>query len=205
MANGNQLQAITKSKLLLVEGPDDLRFFKALLRHLDLQDIEVGIYDGKDNLRPFLKALPAIPEFAIVKSLGIIRDADDKATTTFQSVHDALLNANLPAPDAPLVLQPGQPQVAVMIMPPSANEGMLEHLCLSAARDDPAMPCVDSYFQCIKAQTGNLPPNMAKAKVHAFLASKEKSYLRIGEAAEKGYWYWDNLVYDPVKRFINQL
>ena len=59
MVNAEESQTIEKSKLLLVEGPDDLSFFDALLRHLNRQDIDVRSYSGKDNLRPFLKGLPA--------------------------------------------------------------------------------------------------------------------------------------------------
>ncbi len=85
MVNAEESQTIEKSKLLLVEGPDDLSFFDALLRHLNRQDIDVRSYGGKDNLRPFLKGLPAFPGFVNVVSLGITRDADDYADRTFGS------------------------------------------------------------------------------------------------------------------------
>ena len=205
MANDEQLQAITKSKLLLAEGSDDFRFFKALIDYLERQDIEIRTYGGKDNLRPFLKALPAIPGFANVKSLGITRDADSDADRTFQSIHDSLLDADLPAPNASFVSVPGPPQVAVMIMPPGADRGMLEDLCLSAVQDDPAMPCVDQYFECVEKEMGRLPRNMAKARIHAFLASRERPDRRLGEAALGGELPWDSPSFAPVKQFLNRL
>jgi len=205
VVNAERSQTITKSKLLLVEGPDDHSFFDALLRHLNRQDIEVRSYNGKDNLRPFLKGLPAFPEFVNVMLLGITRDADDYADRTFQSICDSLSNANLPVPDAPLVLASGQPQVTVMIIPPGENKGMLEDLCLSVLQDDPAMPCVNQYFDCVENQMGNLPRNMAKAKVHAFLASRERPDLRLGEAALRGYLPWDSSAFEPVRQFISHL
>ncbi|MCZ6680491.1 MAG: hypothetical protein O7E52_24940 [Candidatus Poribacteria bacterium] len=196
---------MTKSKLLLVEGKDEFNFFGALLRHLRRQDVKVGAYDGKDNLRPFLRGLTQLPDFEAVESIGIVRDADDDANAAFQSVCSSLSNANLPVPEAPLALALGQPQVAVMIMPPGANAGMLEDLCLSAFRDDPATPCVDQYFRCIESRLGSLPRHEAKARVHAFLASRERPDLRLGEAALGGYLPWDSPVFESVKTFINQL
>ena len=154
MVNAEESQTIEKSKLLLVEGPDDLSFFDALLCHLNRQDIDVRSYSGKDNLRPFLKGLPAFPGFVNVVSLGITRDADDYADRTFGSICDSLSDAGLPVPDAPLVLASGQPQVIVMVIPPGENAGMLEDLCLAAFQDDPAMPCVNQYFDCVENKMG---------------------------------------------------
>ncbi len=198
-------QAITNPKLLLVEGRDEFNFFSALINHLQLQDIEVRIYEGKSNLRRALQTLPLAPGFGNVKSVGIVRDADDDANAAFQSVCSSLSNANLPVPDSPLVLTSGRPQIAVMIMPPGTNTGMLEDLCLSALQGDPAMPCVDQYFQCLETQMENLPQNASKARLHAFLASRERPDLRLGEAALGGYLPWDSPAFESVKQFINQL
>ncbi len=203
--NGEQVQAITKPKMLLVEGRDEFNFFSALLRHLEQTEIEVSIYGGKDKLRTRLRALPSILGFENVESIGIVRDADEDAGAAFQSVCSSLSNANLPVPDSPLVLTSGRPQIAVMIMPPGANTGMLEDLCLSALRDDPAMLCLDQYFQCLEVQMESLPQNTSKARVHAFLASRERPDLRLGEAALGGYLPWDSPAFDAVKQFINQL
>ena len=201
----NRQFKITQSRLLLVEGQDDSRFFGALLRYLNREDIQVGIYEGKDNLRPFLKGLPAVDGFSQLVSLGLTRDADSNADSTFQSVHDALENAGLPAPNAPLELQPGQPRTAVMIMPPGETSGALEDLCLRAVSGHPAMSCVDAYFECVQRVVGELPQNQEKARVQAFLASQKETVRLIGEAADKGYWQWDSDVYEPVRRFIDQL
>lgn len=198
-------RAITKPKLLLVEGRDEFNFFSALINHLQLQSIEVRIYEGKSNLRIALQTLLSALGFENVESVGIVRDADENAGAAFQSVCSSLSNANLPVPDAPLVLTSGRPQIAVMIMPPGANRGMLEDLCLSALRDEPAMLCVDQYFQCLEAQMENLPPNESKARVHAFLASRERPDLRLGEAALGGYLPWDSPAFEPVKQFISRL
>jgi hypothetical protein len=83
--------------------------------------------------------------------------------------------------------------------------GMLEDLCLRAIAQDPAMLCVEQYFECLQQAGLSLPDNMSKAKVQAFLASRRKAGLRLGEAAEKGYWPWDAEAFGRVKDFLQQI
>lgn len=50
-----------------------------------------------------------------------------------------------------------------------------------------------------------MPYNMAKAKVHTFLASRIEPDKRLGEAAQAGYWPFNDPVFDPLKNFILNL
>ncbi len=43
----NQPQTISQPKLLLGEGKDEVLFFSALLKHLQIKDIQVVQYGGK--------------------------------------------------------------------------------------------------------------------------------------------------------------
>ncbi len=83
---------------------------------------------------------------------------------------------------------------------------MLEDLCLAAVADDPAMSCVDEYFKCL-GQQQILQKEFAipKARLHAFLASRERPGLRLGEAAEKNDIPLDSPVFGPVTDFLRQL
>lgn len=83
---------------------------------------------------------------------------------------------------------------------------MLEDLCLEAVMDDPAMSCVDEYFKCLEDQNV-LQKQIAipKARLHAFLASRERPGLRLGEAAEKNDIPMDSPVFEPVTEFLRQL
>ena len=86
------------------------------------------------------------------------------------------------APDEPMVATRGRPRVSVFILPNCESAGMLETLYLSAVQDVPAMPCVEQYLQCLEV-TAKLPPNNPeKARAHAFLASRPRPELRVGEA-----------------------
>jgi hypothetical protein len=86
-------QQITKPKLLVGEGVDEVRFFEALLAHLGIRDIQVMEFGGKTRLAGFLRTLVApIPGYDQLISLAITRDADLDATGAFQSVSASLFS-----------------------------------------------------------------------------------------------------------------
>jgi len=148
-----------------------------------------------------LKGLIGATGFSNVSSLGIIRDADESSQSAFQSVCDALRDANLPIPSNPLTSQGQNPKVTVMILPDENNSGMLEDLCLRSVESEPEVECVEQYFQCLQ-QCIDLPKNISKAKVQAYLASKPKSGLRLGEATQAGYWPLENKIFDTMENFF---
>jgi len=195
---------IEQPNLLVVEGREEELFFEALIKHLGLQNIQIMPIGGKEKLRNNLRALVSAPRFHTVFSLGIVRDANADPNAAFQSVCDALRIVNLPVPKQPLLPAIGPPRVLVLILPGKNKQGMLEDLCLEAVKDDPAMCCVEQYFQCL-SKLGIQPRNLSKAKVQAFLASREEPGKRLGEAAQAGYWRWDCEAFREVKDFLQEL
>lgn len=197
---------IEASKQLVVEGKDCLLFFDALRRKLDLGDVQVQNFGGTSELRWFLDALRLISGFGeTVESVGIIRDADNDADGAFKSVCGSIDKVGWSVPENPETPTGSDPRVNVLILPGNANPGMLEDLLLDTVAADPAVKCVDDFFNCLTAQSMALPKNMSKARVHAFLASREKPNLRIGEAASKGYWPWTSGALDGAKSFLQSL
>ena len=165
---------ITKSKIILVEGRDELNLFNELLADQKLADaIEVMEVGGKEKFMTNLRALPNRSGYKNVASLGIVRDADANPESAFQSICSVLENVKLPVPLAPLQPKHGRPQVTVMIIPHD-KPGMLEDICLDSVSDDLAMDCVAQYFQCLQEKQRILAANdIPKARVSAFLASRE--------------------------------
>jgi hypothetical protein len=198
-------QRLSQPKLLIGEGREDVLFFTAFLKHLHLNDVQIADYGGKYQLRSYLRALLLRPDFTQLVSLGIVRDADTDATSAFQSVSGALHDLGLPVPDIPGQVAGVTVRVGVWIMPDGQGPGMLEDLCLAAVQNDLAMPCVDDYFMCLFHNSQNQPNNLAKARVHAWLASRIEPDLRLGEAAAKGYWPWDSAAFEPIKTFLQAL
>ncbi|MDY7012535.1 MAG: DUF3226 domain-containing protein [Cyanobacteriota bacterium] len=60
-------------------------------------------------------------------------------------------------------------------------------------------------FECVRQQVSQQPKNMAKAKIHAFLASQTRPDLRLAEAAEKGVWNWNSPVFSRLKQFLSAI
>jgi len=197
-------RTITEPKVLVVEGKDDKNFFEALIEHLGLRNIQVEDIGGKTQLRDRLKALVQTPGFPQVTSLGVVRDANNDHDAAFQSVCGALLNAGLRVPERPWITVGGEPKVVVVILPKENENGMLEDLCLEAKISDPAMPCVNQYFECLESQGLDPPINLSKARIHTFLASRRKPDLRLGEAAKKGYWPFEDSAFEEVKTFLQR-
>lgn len=204
-----KLTEITKPKLLVGEGIEEEQLFRELIKNIlpNNSDILITSYGGKYNLAKFLKALPLIPNFQELESLGITRDADNSIQSAFDSVCSALKNNNLPAPrklNNPTAIN-NNLKVSIFFLPDNQKEGMLEDLCLQSVEDDLGMSCVDSYFECINNKARRQPKNMAKARLHAWLASKKISDKRLGEAAKAGYWDFENSAFNKLKNFILSL
>ena len=197
---------ITESKQLVVEGRDAEGFLDALLRHMELTGIQIQNFGGKDELRGFLKALKNTPGFlSQVTSVGIVRDAETDAGAAFQSVCGALQAADLPVPEKPMVPAVDGLRISVLILPDAEKPGMIETVCLQAVDDDPVMECMAQYFECVKRLTGSLPGNIPKARVQAFLSSRDRPGLGLREAARAGYWPWDSPAFEQIKQFLQEL
>jgi hypothetical protein len=205
MNDEKPLSPITKSKVLIVEGEEEIRVFSELIAHLNLPDIEIRDIGGKTKFRTNVRTLMITPGFHNVTSVGVIRDADDNPASAFQSVCDALQSAGFAKPTKTLQPVGDSPQVVVMILPDGETPGMLEDLCLKSVEEDPAIRCLDEYFECLQERLGRLPSNLSKARVHAFLASRERPDLRLGEAAQKGHWPWGHPAFEQVRQFLNAL
>lgn len=197
--------SIKQPKLLVVEGADDARLFKALMRYIGVSGIQVLNVEGKDNIRKMLKVIKQSRCFSKVTSIGVVRDADANAGSALQSVQDALRDANLPSPDAPLSVVGTDLRVAVLIAPHGEPSGTIEDVCLESVAGDAAMGCVQGYFSCLNDNGVEQPGNMPKAEAQAFLASRERPGLRLGEAASAGYWDFEHTAFDPFKTLLGML
>lgn len=196
---------LTKPKLLIGEGQDEVVFFGALLKHLGIDDVQVRDYRGKQKLGAFLDALRKLPGFTNLESLGITRDADLDAAGAFASVSNHLANCRLAAPASSGSIEGGTPRIGIMILPDGQQPGMLEDLFLEALRSGSLTQCIDQYFRCVEAVNGSSPKLISKARVHAWLSAQDPPDMRLGIAAQKGLIEWDNPSFDQLKNFLTAL
>jgi len=191
--------------VLIVEGKDESNFFQSFLNHLHIENFSILPIGGKTQLGDNLVLLIKDPKFHIVENMGIIQDADSDPQSTLESIKGHLKNNKLPVPTDQMIRANGNPSITILILPGNNRQGMLEDLCLDTVSVDPAIPCVEDYINCLESNITEMPSNIAKAKLHSFLASRKKTGLRLGEAAQKGYWNWESSSLDHVKDFIQMV
>lgn len=214
-----------KSHLLLVEGKDDKEFFIRLGCHLRFDEstpIHIEKYCGVDNLGKFLRGLLTHPNFAQLRRIGIVRDADF-GDDAFQSVKDTIINAikgksrRIGIPKRVMELSDGSPAAIVLVLPADGREGMLEDLIMDVLHDDPVTACVETFFDCVNESVANiLDHKLSKAKLRAFVTGKNVCENVDGDDSEKLYltdvyrmswWkpeFWDHPAFDEAKAFITQ-
>lgn len=212
-------EKVTHTKVVLVEGKDEVNFFDALLTHLGVSDVGVREVGGRDRFPEQFAAFRNDPGFGRVRALAIVRDADFDPAATLASVRDLLGRHSLPCPrESAAFAAEGGRSVGVYIMPGESEHGMLEDLCLKTVGDHPVFACVEQYMACLTAKLKRhasgesrerrehyYPKNEAKAKAHAFLAGMYEVVPSVGVAAQKGYWDLDHMALDGLKRFLSQL
>lgn len=212
--------------LILGEGVDEVGFFKALVAHLALPGIIVEPYlytkmgrDGRevqmtgvDAASRTIKALRLRTDFDQLTRICATRDVDEgQVANIMRSLGDAFKKVGLPTPAEPGAIARSESgvKVGVFLFPGQRRGGTLEDLCLDAVRDDPAWPCIESYFTCLDERGVNrssLKSMISKAKIQAWLASRPKANLaRIGIAARKSYLSWEHAAFDPIKSFLREL
>ena len=200
-----QPSAIREPIQLLVEGNDDLNFFRALLQHMGLQGIQFQSYGGVDNLRRFLSAFARMSGFSSLIAVGIVRDAEKSAVGAFASVSGALENAGLPVPPPPDTVADGLPRISVLILPDGTNPGMLESLLGEIVKGTLVADCINEFLECAERDGELKIERPEKAFAHAFLATRPDPHVSVGVAAQKGYWDLDHSVLDGVRSFVSDL
>jgi hypothetical protein len=194
---------IQRSRIIAVEGKDEVHFFTCLLDFLGQDDYEVFDVGGTVQFNDKFPALVRRSGFAQVKKLAIIRDAEDNAENAFRSIKNILLRENISPPERPCQFSIGKPNVGIFIMPGDFKNGMLEDLCMRTIKDHPAVKCVEAFIGCTQ-QLENPPRNIAKAKAQAFLAAMPEIVNSVGLGAEKRYWDFNSDELKNLKNFLNE-
>ncbi|OIP42781.1 hypothetical protein AUJ95_01325 [Candidatus Desantisbacteria bacterium CG2_30_40_21] len=201
---------IESTRLLVVEGKDECNFFKALLKHLKIDGVQLVDIGGKDKFKTEFQLLCNLENFNKIKRLGFIRDAEtNPAKSAFDSICGVLKKHNLPIPvNINKIRNDTDPYVGIFIMPDNSGEGMLENLCLKTIESLPQYDCVDGFISCFvqhQPQNEKEKFNEPKAKVQTYLASRSPIVESLGLGAQKGYWDFNHLCLDDMKKFLESL
>lgn len=198
------MDSINKKKVIAVEGKDDVNFFNAFLKHLKINDFEIHEVRGKIKFQNKLPALVITPGFSDVEIFVVIRDADENAQASFESIRHILLKEKLQPPDRMNQFSTGNPRVGVYIMPGNSDKGILEDLCLKSVHKHPAMKCVKDFMNCVSSLEKK-SRNESKAKAQAFLSAMPEIVNSVGVSALKGYWDFESSEFKDLKLFLDKL
>lgn len=186
-------------KLLLVEGETPANFFDAITREIGLDlAIEIRSYNGTSQLGTYLKTLVLSAGFsALVKTLGIVRDAEGDSHGARQSINSAITNARIPK----------GVRVEVAILPDSGTPGMIETLFLRSVQTSPVFECIDDFLKCVSSRNVILPsgPVLDKHIMQIYLATLPKPQMMPGTASHRGAWPFDHAAFNEIKDFLRGL
>ena len=196
---------IERPTQLLVEGNDQKNFFGALISHLNIQGVQIQNFGGVDELGRFLRVFVRAPDFDIVASIGVIRDAEISAADAFRSVQSSLRNAGLGVPENEKQRASAIPEVRVIILPGGNQSGMLETLLCKSFEESPVNDCIDEFIDCARGIPDTEIERLDKARAHAYLATRPHPHVSVGVAAQKGYWLFGHEAFADVRAFLRSL
>ena len=177
-------------KILLVEGIDDEEVVKQLLRRHGFESpFPINQKGGYDPLRQAIH-----PELNVHgrRVLGIVVDANNSPSARWEQISAALKRGGVKAPEKPtpggtILSGPRELSVGVWMMPNNLATGELENFVADMIPpNDPIWPRATAYIDDIpNAIRPFKPRKVARARVHAWLAAREKPRL-MGTAVGTG-------------------
>lgn len=204
---------LNKRKLVVVEGKEETLFLPLLLNTCNKSDLCADIHflpcEGKDKLDAFLKSITKYSGFSLVRSIGIILDANGEPggiQSSLDKAKNALNSINFPVPtNAGVPATFNDKKSIIWIMPNNNDNGELENLCLNSLNKKDIMPCIQQMHTCVN----KIRPKQnisSKSLVYTYLAWLEPPGKRLGEINKGEIKSWNLTVFDPlISDFFSQL
>lgn len=177
----------SEHNVLLVEGRDD--------RHVVLHICQRRAYESpcisdKNDVDQLLASISAEMKVSDRKAVGILVDANDNPIARWTSIKNRLLKVGITIPEAPdpngTIIEDTEdlPRVGIWMMPDNVSQGYLEHFVEKMIpADDPVWPLSQKYIEGIPEEHRRFKErHNQKAKIHAWLAAREKPGLFMGQA-----------------------
>lgn len=200
---------LREERLLLVEGKDEVNLFESLLKHCfesgnpGIQVISVG---SKEQFKRTLAAIRIAARMGqVLQAIGIVRDADKNARTSFQSVCDGVRHVNYKPPSAHAKFSNATPSIGVFIVPDGSRPGAIETVCRQSVESEETAKCVDEYLKCLTEHSAMQSTNEDKSFAHAYLAAWKDPLVRVGEAAFQGVWDFQSPAFHALSQFFRDL
>ncbi|MDE0005045.1 MAG: hypothetical protein OXQ29_20330 [Rhodospirillaceae bacterium] len=183
-------------RVLLVEGENDLHVFIHLcgrLKHDEgLGSMPEFCIEDKGGIDSLVASIANEIRAPDRKAVGIVVDGDQNPLDRWEAVADQLQDVGIAVPEAPV---PGGtcipesrllPRIGIWLMPDNESPGELEDFVRTMLPDDdPVWPSSDRYIDGIREEHRKFRKKVLRAKVHAWLATREQPG-RMGAAIKEG-------------------
>ena len=158
-------------------------------------------------MRKFLPALVKMPNFKdSVRSVGLVRDAEESEARALQSVQSSLKKVGLPAPaQAGVNTASDHPKVGIMILPGNGQPGMLETLVNRTFSGAPIENCINGSLDCAVKSAAKQLRSQDKARSFAFLAVSPDAHHSIGVAAKQDVVDLEHEAFSEARDFLSWL
>lgn len=200
---------IRAPQIVMVEGPDDLWFFDALLSDMGASPDAIQLVDyGSTSLLEASLRLLMLDEMVLngeVAGLLVTRDADASEKKALYDLEKACEDVNLGKLAHGIVsTNPGRiiKKVGIYLMPAVGRKGNLETLLLETV--DSAQPVVDAR-QFVETHNPERAPTNDKRVAQAYLATKERLSRGAGYGAKQGYFDLSHSSLDVLRSMLGDL
>jgi predicted ATP-dependent endonuclease of OLD family len=194
--------------LFFVEGKDDAIVLELLFTELRLSPKEVGVVicGGKSNIRRHLNlASKSISFYRKVRSIAVVRDADDSIASALTEVHSDLKQVGFPLPGAAEILEENGKKFGVYFFPGLNKAGDLEDLAIEMSSGVASMKLAQDYILNAQ-QTKPTLTKLSKRKIQAFLAaSSDEIRPTVGWAFRDGTISFSAAKVPELRDFVIQL
>ncbi|MEQ1733822.1 MAG: DUF3226 domain-containing protein [Bacteroidia bacterium] len=199
------------SKILLVEGNDDLHVLAALCKKFNVpQSFHIKDCEGINEL---IKNLPVEFKAPDLKILGIIVDADADILSRWESLKNSLIKLEFNAPnnlpiEGLILTNENNIRIGIWIMPNNNSNGMLEDFIeLLIPNKDQLLPIVKNHLNTVETQRLNKykEAHKSKAVIHSWLALQERPGSPMGLSITNKALDAKEAVCKPLINWLNNL
>lgn len=208
------MKAHTPKTLVLCEGKEDMLVMQGLARQAGLAGrLEFQDYEGETKLRPYLANLKVSPEYTRGEFTKILvtRDADKDFSSAWQSVADSIQTvfSNMPAKPGEWITFRYGVQIAAWVIPGPGQNGMIETLCLDAARSNnpETFVCLDPFVECLGRMLGEPPHEKVRFALWTIIAQGKaaKDRLSIELALKRISIPWEDEKFSGLRNLLVEI
>lgn len=205
-------QNSNKISFVFGEGKEDLAVMRKIATAARISGLEYEEYGGKDKLQKFLRMKQNTPDYTSgrIQRILITRDADEDWQAAWDAANNAvqsIFGVEVSTPGQWQQIENG-PQIAIWIAPGSNKQGMIETLCLEAAKNSNAdtFDCLETYTECLQSKHGIELHEKERFEIWTIAAqgpAMGRKRLPFAEATTRLPIDWTNTAFTEIKDLLN--